>query len=255
MTTAPQNPTPVRDAATVVMLRDGAQGIETYMLRRHRGNHFGPGFYVFPGGAVDAADADPALAARCDGLDDDEACRRLGIAGGGRAFWIAAIRECFEEANLLVATDAQGEPLGPALALEQQRQALNAGHAGMREVCEALDIRLPLERMVYYGHWITPEGEPRRYSTRFFACVAPAGQAAEHDGAETTEGAWLRPAEALQRFESDELAMMPPTVYQLRFLDDYRDTDEVLGVLRAIHEVPTVTPRIVRRDGRVQVVL
>lgn len=104
---------PIRDAATVVILRDGEQGIETFLLRRNRRTVFGPGFYVFPGGAVDAADADPALLARCDGLDDARASRWLEIAGGGLAHWVAAVRECFEESGLLLATDREGRELAP----------------------------------------------------------------------------------------------------------------------------------------------
>ncbi|MDN5936744.1 MAG: NUDIX domain-containing protein, partial [Nitrosospira sp.] len=171
----PPEEVPIRDAATVIMLRDGAQGLETFMLRRNKRNVFGPGAYVFPGGAVDRADAGPTLRALCDGLDDGEASRRLGIDGGGLAFWVAAIRECFEEAGLLLATQGDGRPVSPARDFRSQRQALNAGSLAMADFCRDQNLRLPLQDIVYYGHWITPVGEPRRFSTRFFACSTPHG--------------------------------------------------------------------------------
>lgn len=245
---------PVRDAATVVILRDGAAGIETFMLRRNRRTVFGPGAHVFPGGAVDADDSGP-VAQLCDGLDDARASRRLGIEAGGLSFWIAAIRECFEEAGVLIATDEQGCELAPDRDLGAQRDALNAGTRSLADICREERLRLPLDRIVYYGHWITPAGEPRRFSTRFFACPAPPGQGAAHDGNETVAGCWVRPREALARFEADGFPMMPPTVLQLRFLADYQRVEAVMAVLRGIHRVPTISPRLVGEGKRMRVVL
>lgn len=246
--TSPEEQVAIRDAATVVILRDGPGGPETFMLRRNRRTVFGPGAHVFPGGAVDRADAAADMLACCDGLDDAGASAQLGIPAGGAAFWIAAIRECFEEAGVLLATDDQGRPLPPDIDLSAERAALNAGQTTLRDICHQRGLRLPLDRIVYYNHWITPPGEPRRFSTRFFACPAPAGQAAVHDGQETVAGRWLQAAEALALHERGELPMMPPTVLQLRFLAEYPDVAGVMSVLRDIQDVPAVSPTL-ERDG------
>lgn len=224
--------TPIRDAATVVLLREGVHGLETFLLRRNRATVFGPGAYVFPGGAVDDADADPDLLARCDGLDDATASRRLGVAHGGLAFWVTAVRECFEESGLLLATDGARRELDPGRDFTAQRAALNAGTLSFVRLCADADLRLPLDRLCYYSHWTTPPGAPRRFSTRFFVCPAPATHdAAVHDGSETVAGGWETPQAALAAFERGNYPMMPPTVAQLRFLADYRSPEAALTAL------------------------
>lgn len=229
---------PVRDAATVVLLRDGRHGLETFLLRRNRATVFGPGHYVFPGGAVDVADADPAVLDRCDGLDDNQAARRLGVAQGGLRFWIAAVRECFEECGLLLATDARGRDLGSEQEFAGERAALNVGRLSFAELCRKADLRLPVNRLLYYTHWTTPPGAPRRYATRFFACSAPTSHAsAVHDGSETVAGDWETPAAALAAFEQGDYPMMPPTVAQLLFLADCSTVDAALAALAAVDVV------------------
>lgn len=247
---SPDQPVPVRDAATVLLLRDGERGVETFMLRRNPGTVFGPGAYVFPGGAVEPRDADIRLYRRCDGLDDAEASARLGVARDGLAFWTAAIRECFEEAGVLIATDANGNELPAGRDLCRHRDALNRGECGLADVCCGEALRLSAARLTYYSHWITPPGEPRRFATRFFACLAPTGQDAAHDGAETVAGGWVRPADALRRHRRGDFPMMPPTVMQLRFLRAFSRAAAVLDALAGIAAVPTVTGRLVERGGQ-----
>lgn len=238
---------PVRDAATVVLLRDTAVGLETFMLKRGAGTAFVPGAHVFPGGAVDAADADPAVYARCDGLDDTEASRRLDLPRDGLSFWVAAIRESFEEAGVLLATDEAGaEPdwRDPALRarLAEGRRALHAGDTALAEILAAERLRLPLTRLRYYGHWVTPPGPPRRYSTRFFAARAPAGQILAHDGIETVAGDWTSPGHALRCYRRGELTMILPTEMQLQFLRRFPDSGAVLDTLDDMKRVPKVAP-------------
>lgn len=230
---------PIRNAATVVLLRDGDQGLETFLLQRNQATAFGPGYYVFPGGAVDEADADIAVAGRCDGFDDRQASQRVGIARGGLRFWVAAMRECFEECGLLLATNAQGGDFVAADRFATARAALNAGHLSFPDFCQQADLRLPVDHLLYYTHWTTPPGPPRRYATRFFACAAPASHAsAVHDGTETVGGGWATPRTALATFHSGEWPMMPPTVAQLLFLKDFASVDAVLARLAAMEVVP-----------------
>jgi len=235
-----QDDVPIRQAATIMLLRDSDAGVQTYMLRRNRRTVFGPGMHVFPGGALDPQDSDPEILARCDGLSPDLARRILGGVEDGLALWVSALRECFEEAGVLIATDAEGRQPSITAELRAARDALNAGERSLLDICRAFDLRLPVDRLCYYSHWITPRGEPRRYSTRFFACSVDAGQAATHDGSETVAGEWVTPARAVERNEAGEFPMMPPTLVQMRFLCAYDTVEQVMDEIRGMAKVPTV---------------
>jgi 8-oxo-dGTP pyrophosphatase MutT (NUDIX family) len=222
--TTPAPPEP-RLASTILLVRDAhapGAGVEVFMERRHLDSGFVGGAYVFPGGRVDPHDAiDPA---RCADLDEETASRRLGLAsGGGLAHYVAAIRECFEEAGVLFAYDRSGSLLDfsePAIEAryERWREDLNAGRSSLRELAEREDLRLATDRLAYWSHWITPLGEPRRYDTRFFVAHAPERQTAAHDDWELTESAWVAPAEAIERAQRREWMIIYPTLVNLRAL-------------------------------------
>ncbi len=209
----------IRPAATILLLRDAPAGMEVFMVRRNMSSAFVGGAYVFPGGRVDAEDAiEPR---RCVGLDPEAADRRLGVVGQGLAFHVAAIRECFEEAGVLLAYDRAGAMLdfsAPAADAHYRtlRDRLNAGTLSFAQLIEQEDLFLALDRLAYLSHWITPMGEPRRFDTRFFAAHAPAHQVAAHDDWELTESAWVAPAEALERARKREWQIILPTVANLR---------------------------------------
>lgn len=238
---------PIQDAATVVLLRDAAVGgVEIFMVRRNQRTVFGPGDYVFPGGAVDAADADPALYARCIGCNDAQANTRLDVEADGLSTWVAAIRECFEEAGVLLAVGGDGQAAHLDAALLGERTALHERKTVLAEVCSRYSLKLTVDQMLYYSHWITPVGPPRRYSTRFFAARVPAGQTAEHDGVETVAGEWVTPRDALQRSQQGNFPIIFPTISQLRFFRDFVDTEAALAALARIEQVPTVAPSLQR---------
>lgn len=252
---------PIKDAATLVLLRDtpvGAHnaGIEIFMVRRNQHTAFGPGDYVFPGGAVDDADCDPALYARCTGLNDTQASARLGVERDGLSAWIAAIRECFEEAGVLIAEAASGHDFQPAETLKSERLALHARKTVLGQVCKDYNLTLAVNELHYYSHWITPLGPPRRYSTRFFAAKLPTGQHAEHDGVETVAGEWVSPEEALARHKQDDFPMILPTVSQLRFFRGCENAADALKKVAQIKDVPTVAPYLARDSaGKLQPII
>lgn len=257
----PGAPTPeVREAATVMLLRDGDDGLEVFMVRRNLQSDFVGGAYVFPGGAVDASDRSFAACAVCRGRDDVEASRRLGVEAGGLAFWVAAARECFEEAGVLLAADAAGEVVGfgdPEVAgrFVEHRRAVDDGRMPLADVCAAESLALDVGAMAYFSHWITPVGPPRRYDTRFFVARAPTAQEPLEDDREVIAKLWVRPADALARHEAGELEMILPTLRNLSALARYRSSDEAVEAAEALDEVPAVLPRIVERDGRPQILL
>ncbi|SPC15251.1 hypothetical protein CT19431_MP110015 [Cupriavidus taiwanensis] len=197
---SPATPTPLlRTAASLLVVRDAPAGMEVLLVRRvERANDRSSGAYVFPGGTLDAQDRH--LHAHAHGLDDVLASERLGLPASGLDFYLAAVRECFEEAGLLFACDHEGRLRSPheldAAQQELLRQAVQRGGPGLAHACEQLGLRLAADRLAYHSYWLTPPGLPKRFDTRFFVAIAPEGQLAVPDGTEIVEHRWVRPAEA-----------------------------------------------------------
>ncbi|MGQ0752026.1 MAG: NUDIX hydrolase [Betaproteobacteria bacterium] len=241
-------------AATVTLVRDSDEGPEVLMLQRNFQSGFMPGMYIFPGGALDPSDTTAAACALCARLDDAAASRLLKVERGGLAYWVAAIRESFEEAGVLLACDARGNPvtLGDSAMIarfDAERTRLNAGAGDFVAFMDAEGLRLAVDQLVYFGHWITPVGAPRRYDTRFFIARAPAGQQPLHDNVETIAHVWMRPFAALAAHARGEFSMRTPTVKTLESFAQHGSVDELMAAMRALHEIPAVLPRI-SRDGR-----
>lgn len=235
--------TEVRDAATVVLVREepqpgGPPALEVYMVRRHAGSGFVGGHHVFPGGVVDDDDRDPEWADRCRGRFDP--------------FAVAAIRELLEEAGVLLASHrATGADV--AIGAERVASMARAVHDGRRrflDACRADDLDLRADDLALWSHWITPMGEPRRYDTRFFIAAAPADQEAIHDDLELTEGAWGTPSSFLEQHRRGEIQMILPTVATLRSIEALTNTAEVLAVAAAKGPIEPTAPELRREpDG------
>jgi 8-oxo-dGTP pyrophosphatase MutT (NUDIX family) len=257
---------PVRDAATVMLVRDGEEvgpdgsRLEVFMLRRNLQSEFVGGAFVFPGGAVDADDRHADLESICHGRTDAEASALLDIGEAGLAFWVAAIRECFEEAGVLLAYDESLRTIrfdDPAIAarFEEHRRAVDHGDRRLVDVCRDEGLRLAVDTIHYFSHWITPIGPPRRYDTRFFVTAAPDAQVALHDDRETIANVWIRPADALDRHRAGELDMIFPTIRNLDAISRFSTAGELLAAAAAIEDIPTMQPRIVRDHDGVRIVL
>lgn len=248
---------PLRPAATVMLVRDADDGPEVFMLRRTLAAVFASGMYVFPGGRVDDADHADELEPVCDGLDDPTASGMLQIPKGGLAYWVAAIRECFEEAGVLLARHVDGDVVrfdDPTVAarFEQQRTAVHDGRRALVDLCADEGLVLTTADIHYVSHWITPVGEARRFDTRFFVARAPQAQEPLHDDGETIESLWVRPIDALDRFRSGDLGMFPPTVRNLEFLEAHDSADAALAASAAVGTPPTILPKLrVDDEGKV----
>jgi 8-oxo-dGTP pyrophosphatase MutT (NUDIX family) len=219
---------PVREAATVAVVRDGDVGLEVFMVRRTIDAVFSPGAHVFPGGALDPEDRLADLEPRCDGLDDATASAILGVPAGGLGYFVAAARECFEEAGLLLAR-CDGELVTDAHRYRDHRDALNAGERSLLDVCVAASLTLAVDLLKPFGHWITPIGPPRRFDTRFFVAPAPPGQNPSHDGWETTEGVWMRPVDVLTEADRGNVDLIEPTRHTLQALTDHERVDDLFA--------------------------
>jgi 8-oxo-dGTP pyrophosphatase MutT (NUDIX family) len=243
-----------RPAATVITVRDSANGYEILMLRRNLNSDFVGGAYVFPGGSVDESDTGPAAQRLA------EASRRLGLQSGGLAYYIAGLRELFEEAGLLIACDAVGEPVQlndpeSTHRLAASRHEVNAGTLKFIEMMEREGLLLDLRGLEYVAHWVTPVGPPRRFDTRFFVALAPPGQVATHDAGETVADQWIRPVDALDAHARGELEMIFPTIRNLEAIAHLSSSREVIDYAKSLNDIVRVEPRIVTRNGEVQILL
>jgi len=253
-----------RDAATIMLVRDVLEGrdgdnaMQVLMLRRNAHSVWVAGAHLFPGGAVDPEDGGEATAQVCGGRDDAEASRILGIERGGRSFFVAAVRECFEEAGILLALSA-GEPLSfkdteVAQRFVEHRRRLNADETSLAALCVQEHLVLDLDRVCYFSHWITPEGSPRRYDTRFFVGVVPEAQEALHDDSEVVASTWIEPDEALARHRAGELDLMFPTMKNLEAISRFRTANELMSAAAAA-EIPAILPRLTVEGEGVRIVL
>ena len=245
----------VRDAVDEA----GAPAVEVCMLRRNLASEFVAGAYVFPGGSVDPVDRGEEAEAVCGGLTDAEASAALGIESGGLACWVAALRECFEEAGVLVARSAADGGLLDLGAAEvaarfgAHRLDVYEGRTGLLDLCRAEGLVLAADTVHYVSHWITPELAPKRFDTRFFVTTAPPGQTAHHDEGETIATIWVRPADALARFEAGEIELLPPTIANLQELAAHRTAAAVEAWARSVTEVPAILPIVLIEDGQLLV--
>lgn len=227
-------PAPIKPAATVVVLRDGASGPEVFMVRRTFTIAFMAGAHVFPGGRVDGRDED-ASSAWCDGL-------KAGASEPAPAFVVSAARELFEEAGLLLARDIAGQTVTineeSRPRFDEYRRAIHGGEQTFRQVIEREQLRLSLDSLVPFAHWVTPPLETRRFDTWFFLAAAPAGQVPEHDGGESVESVWLRPSDALAQCMAGAINLPPPTWATLRELERFESAADALAwaAARTIHE-------------------
>jgi 8-oxo-dGTP pyrophosphatase MutT (NUDIX family) len=246
----PDVPATPRPAATIVLMRDGTSGLEILMLRRNRKAGFVPGAYVFPGGRVDGSDAEPDVLARLDGLTAAEASRRLALPDGDPpaiAYYLAAVREAFEETGILVAHREDGSAPPTAAAdgdIDTLRDDLMEDRVSFGEVMERMGCRIEGDSLEYLAHWITPVVEPRRYDARFFAAKVRPNAEPVVDPREMTDAVWVTPAGALERNRDGTMPMVFPTLKTLQRLAIYRDVDAALAGLGR-REVPTILPRLV----------
>ena len=240
-TTTTANPSPhatpgdARRAATLLLLRDGADGLEVLMLRRaERDGDLRSGAVVFPGGMLDPRDRHAH--AHVLGADDASVSARLNLPEGGLDYAIAALRETYEEVGLLIV-----EGGFDAATLQPWRERLQAGEAGIADLCAAHGLRLDVSGLAYHAHWLTPPGLPKRFDTRFFAMLAPAGQEAVADNAEAQELMWLTPTAALSRERG--LKLMPVTQRMLQELARHADAAAAMAEIRARSHFPLMMPR------------
>jgi len=257
----PVKPSPVTPvpAATLVLLRDRSRGAyEVLLIRRHRASKFAAGDFVFPGGMIEPGDGADDAAARCRGVDASHAARALDLPAAPQAalaHWVGVIRETFEEVGILLAAAADGGPARiDGRRLADYRRACQADHRAFGDMLRAERLVLATDGLVYFAHWITPEIQPLRFDTRFFAAAMPAAQEAVADEQEITEVRWLAPREALDAHAGGELPLRNPTVKNLELFDGAPSTAAALERMRG-RQVRTILPRVIMEGDERRVLL
>jgi 8-oxo-dGTP pyrophosphatase MutT (NUDIX family) len=228
-------PVKPEDAATVVLTRDSSDGLEVYMTRRQPSLLFLGGYHVFPGGKLDDADRSPEIFARCRDCDLEEAARQIeGVDDPDRAagLMVAAIRELFEEAGVLLGEDEAGRPLAnPSKQTLNQladlRKKLQADEIPFSDLLEMQGLYCSLSRLKWFAHWITPATSPRRFNTFFFVARKPKGQETSRFEQEIDEAVWVKPREAIERWKAGEWLMIPPTIASLDTLSRYESWEAI----------------------------
>ncbi|HKU67122.1 MAG TPA: hypothetical protein VJP85_05025 [Candidatus Baltobacteraceae bacterium] len=254
----------VRLAATVMLVRPAGEGLEVFMLRRSEASHFVPDVYVFPGGTLDDSDFSERALARACGTDELNLQRqfreqsapsfpapfgtppRLKAAG----LLIAAVRELYEEAGVLLACDDRGRPLSDTdlapyrAELQNARALVQRGDVAFYEVLERIGVYANAGALVLFSHWITPPPFPRRYDAHFFLAEASPDQAAVADAFETHDGIWVSPSAALEQCQAGTFRMVYPTIKHVERLAKFASTRELFAFARTkpIYSIMPDTP-------------
>lgn len=218
-------------------------------MQRHRASKFAGGDFVYPGGKIEVDDNPDDAAQWCQGFDVPKAAARLQVADPKTAVgvYVGAIRETFEEVGVLLAYDASGGwAKVDAPKFGDYRKACQAENLAFWNMVRAENLRLATDRLVYFAHWITPEEQPFRYDTRFFAAPMPTGQTPVADEHEVIDLRWFAPKAAIAAFKAGEISLRNPTVQNMKLVD----AGSVAAALEGVRdrEVPTIRPRVIM-DG------
>jgi 8-oxo-dGTP pyrophosphatase MutT (NUDIX family) len=241
-------PAAVRQAATVLLLREASRGLSAYMLHRHASMAFAGGVYAYPGGAADPRDEQAAPWA---GPSPEQWSARLGVPESqARTILCTAVRETFEETGVLLASSSSKSVVGntAARSWEKDRAALVAHELSLADVLARRGLVLSSGLLHPWARWITPEFEPRRYDTWFFVAALPASQRARNVSTEARKGTWILPERAVAMYLRGQLPVYPPTISALRDLAAYRTTEEVLTAAHSRDLSPVRTQAAIEND-------
>ncbi|HKP78678.1 MAG TPA: NUDIX domain-containing protein [Phenylobacterium sp.] len=238
--TPPKESVETKPAATILLLRDQPD-FQVLMVKRHHQIDFASGALVFPGGKTHPGDHDPAWSEHCAGWDAFDAEQR--------ALRIAAIREAYEEAGILLAEGLDGSDFAEVCD-PQVRSAVDQGQTAFLDVVRDLGVRLRLDALAVFARWITPPIMPKRFDTWFYAVRAPTDQVAAADGREAVDAEWIAPAEILRLADAGERTVIFPTRMNVQLLAEASSAEDCVARAQA-RTLVTVLPEVeVRSDGR-----
>ena len=226
---------PIRPAATVILVRESEPSFQIFMLKRTSQAAFASGMFVFPGGRVDGDDHLHKYDRYRVGPSQAQAPQVVALGYEWRGYWVAALRETFEEAGLILAYDSAGEMVSLSSdrdynRFQEYREPLHRQKMSFLEICQTENLKLAVDRVHFYNRFVTPLGRPRRFDTRFFIASAPEEQRGRHDEMETVESIWITPQEALDLHERKEFGLMKVTRIQLEKLALFPDKHSLIAM-------------------------
>ena len=228
----------IRPAATVMLIGDRPD-LQLFMMERHAKTVFAGGMWVFPGGAVDATDDSSEFQAISIHRSDAEASHLMGLESGGLAYYVAAFREAFEEAGILLALQKDTlQPLDlsdPSIEkrFQQHRDEINDSNRNFIEIIKDENLIMDAGEMHYIARWVTPAGPPRRFDARFFIARMPGNQTPIHDDGELVHSKWMSPREILREEEAGEMTLMSPTLRMVKNLAQFDSASQVIESVAA----------------------
>jgi 8-oxo-dGTP pyrophosphatase MutT (NUDIX family) len=257
MKMSPDNKIEIRPASTLILMRSTDRVVdnvefEVFMLRRNLNSDFVGGAFVFPGGGVLADDFDEKILKRCINFSAEINDSKFKLERGGSiGYFVAAIRETFEEAGILVGLAEHNNNID----FDEYRSRLNSKEIKFSEFLESEDIYLDLSTVYYFSHWTTPVGPPRRYSTRFFVSAIDPKFELSHDNGETIEAKWINPKLALNLYEKGEFEIIFPTARNLEKLVVYKTRTEVVENVSKYDNILETVPRITADGDEIKILI
>ena len=238
-----------------MIVRDSDIGVQVFMMKRSLRSSFG-GIWVFPGGILEDQDQDIAKKNYCNGIDEKKAKAILNYDQESLTYWIASLRETFEETGALIANRENNSFFTPtedeAINLERLRSDLNNGKISFISILKQLNLKIALERLIYISHWITPDVETKRYTTRFFLTSLNEKVTMTHDELEGTDSKWIGINEALEAHKAGRISLIMPTIKNLESISSYKNTQEMISAKNAIKakDIPAIEPKFFKENGQ-----
>ena len=242
-------------ASTILLLRQKQDVIEVLMAKRSHKTDFAS-LYVFPGGKVDQDDISFGAESKVCDLNDGQLSNRINVESGGSSFWIAAVRECFEEVGVLLTHNSEDKlpnfNKNEKERFSDYRNQLLRKKISFKQICEKENFFIKSTEIVPFAHWITPEFATRRYDTRFFITRMPENQDINHDGNELIENIWISPQSALQKVQEGKMQMILPTIKCLEQLMEFESIDNLMAHYQSLDakDIQPNLPKFVKKDGQ-----
>ena len=241
----------LKPAATVILMREVDEGdFEILLVKQSSRSVFGS-LHVFPGGKLDPEDFHKDLYSYCEGMNDEEASKKLGIESDGLAYWIACVRECFEEVGIML-INHEDLASQDTRKLSHLREKLNNKKISFKDICISESLKLRPKNIVPCAHWVTPTIEPKRFDTRFFLAKVESSQLASHDGYELTESFWIKPSDALKKLADGQMNMIIPTIKNIEKLAEFSSSTEAFDHFEGLGDnaIPPILPKFIKQDGK-----
>ena len=242
-------------SSSLMLVRDSCDGIQVFMMKRAQKSNFG-GIWVFPGGIIENQDKEIAEKDFCKGLTESDAKGILNNDNESLHYWIASLRETFEESGALIANREDNSVFVPTDdelgTLEKLRNDLLNGNISFMSILIQLNLKIDLSRLIYVSHWITPNVETKRYTTRFFLTSLNEDMALRHDGIEGTDSNWFGINDLLKDYENGKVSLIMPTIKNLESITNFANTDELMSAKKNINpkDIPAIEPKFFIENGK-----